>query len=299
MLSCRSEERVLFFCDPVSWETYSRRGLDEQALERIAGGQGRRLDIYRTLPGDQAEEELDSLLRDRGVKRVFITPFFSFELSLLAARFPEVLFVREQSPHTGPRPVSRSDPGNLVRIAYNRERVYSEAGEAAARLIAGPGSPDLISSPHARVGILTVPLSERGRLEIASFHAGFAGQADADALMERRVDPPTDRVQARRVLEEMRQAGVELILFKTYSLTTFCLAELKKTGGWAIIEDYEGSSGYEGVVLLSIEDDLAGVFEESVSPNISPPALQGKSYLRWGSPEVAMRLRKELDFVRE
>lgn len=292
MLSCRSAEQVLFFCDPVSWETYSRRGLDEQALERIAGGQGRRLEIYRTLPGAQAEEELDSLLQDRRVKSVFVTPFFTFELSLLAARFPEVLFVREQ-------PVSRADPDNLVRIAYDREQAYSKAGEAAARLIAGPGHTDLISSPDARVGILTVPLSQRGHREIAAFRAGFGTQAEADTLVERRVDPPTDRVQARRVLEEMRQAGVELILFKTYSLTTFCLAELKKTGGWAIIEDYEGGGGYEGVVLLSIEDDLAGVFEQSVSPNVSPPALQGKSYLRWGSPEVAIRLRKELDFVRE
>lgn len=299
MLSCRTEEQVLFFCDPVSWETYSRRGLDEQALEIIAGGQGRRLEIYRTLPGAQAEEELDSLLQDRRVKSVFVTPFFTFELSLLAARFPEVLFVREQPPPPGQQPASQADPGNLVRIAYDREQAYSKAGEAAARLIAGPGRTDLISSPDARVGILTVPLSERGHREMAAFRTGFATQAEADTLVERRVDPPTDRVQARRVLEEMRQAGVELILFKTYSLTTFCLAELKKTGGWAIIEDYEGSGRYEGVVLLSIEDDLAGAFEQSVSPNVSPPALQGKSYLRWGSPEVAMRLRKELDFVRE
>lgn len=272
---------------------YSRRGLDEKTLSKTAFEQGRRLEIHRALPGAQAEEELNALLLALEPERVFITPLFTFDVALTAARFPGVLFISEQPEASGPL------RDNLVRIVYKREEAFEKAGEAAARLIAGPGPAGAAAVPGAGAGILSVPLSERGRRELAAFRAGFAGRAAEGILVERLVDPISDRTQARRALEEMRQAGVMLILFKTYSLTTFCLEELKKQGGWAIIEDYEGNLGYEDVVLLSIEDDLTAALAASWSASISPPVLEGETYLRWSGPDSARGLRKELGFVRD
>lgn len=260
----------------------------------MAAEQDIRLDIRRSLPGAQAEEALSVLLMDQRPQRVFVTPLYTFDLSLLAARFPGILFIREQFSISEPPPRD-----NLVRLVYNREQSFFQAGEAAVRLAASLGNGQMPGSRNRGVGILSVPLSERGRRELAAFRAGFHGYREPGGLVERRVDPASDRVQARRMLEEMRQEGVMLILLKAYELTTFCLEELKKQGGWAIVEDYEGNVGYQDVVLLSIEDDLGDAFAESLSADLGTPVLQGKTYLRWGDTETVGDLRKELDFVRE
>lgn len=306
--SCRQAKLTVFFCDPVSLEIHSRRGLGEQALERIAAEQGRRLLIRRTLPGAQAESELAALLQEREVERVLITPLFTFDIALTADRFPDILFIREEYSPPGELTATASASAgvssrrnNLVRIVYDRDAAFEKAGEAAAVLAAGLGAQNPQDSGGVRAGILTVPLSERGKREIEAFRAGFAARAEESLLVERQVNPASDRVRARQALEEMRQNGVELILFKTYGLTGFCLEELKKSGGLAIIEDYQGGGGYDEVVILSIEDDLAAAYAASLGADVSPPALPGKTYLRWGGlkalPEPA--LKEELSFVRE
>ena len=171
--SCRQEKLTVFFCDPVSLEIHSRQGLSEQDLERIAAEKGRQFLIRRSLPGAQAEAELTALLQEREVEWVLITPLFTFDITLAADRFPDILFIREE--YALPEELLAAAPAsagvsvrrnNLVRIVYDRDAAFAKAGEAAALLAAGPGAKSPASSGSARVGILTVPLSERGKREI-------------------------------------------------------------------------------------------------------------------------------------
>ena len=292
LTACSPAPRFLFYLDPYSAELLEARGLGRSAIQKIfPEGIEPRLEIASTAklsdpdrngrspsaqPGSADSESFERLAESIARLRprwVYLSAAHSFTGSRLASSFPDTLFIRDGFTG-GPAWGTTEGPNNQLRVVYQWELAFREAGEALGRLVALPRFQERIGEPvqdirPLRVGILVAESNDRVESEIDEFRAGFIRFADPDLLDRKDVGSLTDRVNARRLLDRMKEEGTAVFLLKTYTLTGFCLEYLQKEGGAAIVDSELAYRAYPEAVLLVLEEDfqqaIRNVLEHTVS----------------------------------
>jgi hypothetical protein len=139
-----------------------------------------------------------------------------------------------------------------------------------------------------RVGILTAVRSEAIQRESAAFVEGFSRFGSPERVEIRDIGNLTDRVRARRLLEEMKEEEVAIVFLKTYVLSGFCLDYLAKESGVAIVEGPVSDRAYGDTVLLMLVDDFVGALQQMAdivdqgSEGLGIRHLSAPVDLRWG-----------------
>jgi len=290
---CRRAPLLLLYFDPYSFELAKSRGIEGWNLEGLLP-EGSRIRIEvpsAESTGDTAAEqrleELAEIVERRNPRWVYLSSAHPFAADSLASRFPDILFLTEG--------LSTGGPENQLCLVYKRKEAFHEAGVAVGRLIDEPHFRDTIGSlagdpRKPRVGILVARSNERIEAQIEAFENGFTDVADPARIERRDIGSLDDRVKARRLLEKMKEEGVDVFLLKTYTLSGFCLDFLQKEGGLAIVDDQQAISAYEDTVLLAMEDDLLGALQNVFDyTNLHPESRLGGGreveapvVLQWG-----------------
>jgi hypothetical protein len=291
LLSCRPLPSLLLLLDPYTAELLAAGGRNEAGLRRELRSDFR-LRVRTLEPQSEAASEAERLVQAAGADWVFLGPLLPLDAEALAARFPEVRFLREQAnPPFAP---------NLRSLHFRWEEAYRGAGAVAGRLVASPSLRQLLgegsSRGPAKAGLLLSVPTPRGRLQAEAFREGFLAEAGADLLVERTIGSQSDTAQARRVLEEMRQDGVALFMLKTYALSGYCLEFLRAEGGRAILEQAAGSRAYPDQAVLWMEEDLVGALRGLASAPEGQP-VSGPVRLHPGEALRSEAARAELAFA--
>ncbi len=290
LLSCRPLPSLLVLLDPYSAELLQAEGLDAASLKRELRSSYRlRVSILEA----QAEvaAEVERLARASSPDWVFLGPLLPLDAEALAARLPEVRFVREQA--------VPARAANLRPLRFRREEAFRDAGIVAARLLTRPALRAVLGEGPVRgapkAGVLQAVSTPQGALDAQAFREGFLREAGAELLVERTIGSLSDTGQARRVLEKMREEGVTLFLLKTYALSGFCLEFLRSEGGVAILEQGAGRRAFPAQVVLWLEEDLAGALR-SLASTPEAEVVAGPVRLRPGEALAPPAARAELDF---
>ena len=291
LAACSPPETFLFFLEPYTWEIINSRGIDRRELDQLLVKHDHRLLLVTAQPEIEAGDTLKNIILNKHPHKVFISSLFPFNVEEIISQFPETLFILPES-------LVSQDALNLIKISFKREEAFNKAGELCGRLIQSPLFSDFLKAqskikPPLKVGILVSVLNDSVKEEIAAFQNGFQATAEASYLVTKEIGNLTDKVKARKLLEKMKEEGVVITLLKAYTLNPFCLEFLEKEGGLAIVEDWQGSAGYEEVVLISIEEDLPAALENSLEYSLSrDKVVDAPVQLVWGNSF------KEADFAR-
>ena len=293
LTACSSHQLFLFYMEPYTWEILSSQGIGRQELKSILKSYGYRTELVIAQPDIDSEVRLKEIIRTEKPQRVFMSLFFPFNVSNIAPQFPEISFVQEE------QLLETHELINVTQISFERKQAFYQAGLIVGRLI-------IKENELEKVGVLSSVLNETTRQEIAEFQKGFETSADPSHIVYKEIGNLTDRVKTRRMLEKMKEDGVVITLFKTYTLTGFCLDFLQKEGGVAVIEDWWGSGGYDDVVLLSIQEDFLGGVRNYLNysvnrDNISSSeaiTVKGPVKLVWGKAFcLPLEVMEELEHV--
>ena len=289
LASCRAAPSLLLLLDPYYAELLGTKGRSAGALERSLRGTFLvRTEVLDLKANPAAEAE--GLVRALRPGLAFISPLLPFDAEALAARFPEVRFLKEQE-----RPPSVP---NLTRLSFQREQAFRNAGTLVARVLTRPSLRPVLGSSTAaqpKAGLLLAgptPMAER---EVAAFRLAFEAEAGPGLLVERSLASLADTAQARRALQEMREEGAAVFLLKTYGLTVFCLETLRAEGGLAVLEEGAGAAAFAPQVLMWFEEDLTGALRSLASAG-KAPELEGRVRLVAGLPLKEASARAELGF---
>jgi len=290
LLSCRPLPSLLVLLDPYSAELLAAGGWDAAALRRELRS-GYHVRVHTLDLQADAAAEAERLARASSPDWVFLGPFLPLDAEALAARLPEVRFLREQ-------PGSPRAP-NLRALRFQRAEAFRAAGTIAARLLTRPSLQAALGESPARgvpkAGLLQAVETPQGALEAEAFREGFLVEGSPDLLVERTIGSLSDTGQARRVLERMRAEGVVLYMLKTYALSGFCLEFLRTAGGVAFLEGAAGSRAFPEQVVLWMEEDLVGALRNLASAPAGDP-VSGPVYLRLGTALRSPPARAELGF---
>jgi hypothetical protein len=292
VISCRSKPSMLVLLDPYSRVLLESQGLAPEEIRRGLSEQFRTR-VLVVDPASSPQQEVERLLADRRSGWVYLSPLLPLDAHALASRFPAVRIVQEG---TGPGPES-----NLVRLAFQREEAFRQAGKAVARLLTretlrtalAAGQEAELAWKAAVVMALPLPPA-RGQAE--AFRAGFIAEADPALLLERDLETLSDTAKARRVLESLREQGAGVFLLQTYGLTGFCLEYLRTQGGLAVLEEAAGADGYDAQVVFSLQEDLMAALRLlGAAPDQA--LIPGPVRLVWGQPVRALppETRAQLD----
>ncbi len=249
-LSCESKPRLLVLLDSISQEFLLQQGIDRRGIAKIARRHGFRLDLEIINLDKLNEATLIEHIESTRPRAVFLSPLVADDPSNLAALFPGIVFISEG---VAPAPL----PGNFVVIEYLREDAFYQTGLALAALIDEPGLAKMLNQENPlKVGFLADTGNNRTKQEAEAFRNGFTAKADHERLLYREVRNLTDRVRARRVLEQLKEENVAVLILKVYTLNSFCLDFLEKEGGFAVVEDWWNQDSYQEVILLSLQEDF-------------------------------------------
>jgi hypothetical protein len=202
----------------------------------------------------------------------------------LIARYPDIRFFVMGNTGVG--------PANRINVLYDREPAHYEAGMAIAGLLGNVEFLERIGVSgtgvaEPRVGILSAVSSAAIDREIAAFVEGFSQLADPGRVEVREIGNLTDRVKARRLLDEMTEREVAVVLLKTYVLSGFCLDYLAKGSGVAVVEGPISEQAYGQTVLLMLVDDFLGALVkmgesfERDARGAAPEPVIAPVQLRW------------------
>ena len=262
--ACSPAGRFLLYIDPYQLEVLKGQGIDRRALAQPFA---RDIRVRVVVPPLLSEAE-EALAHFQAVAErarpawVYLSPAHPFAPDAATGSYPDIRFFLEIPPSE-----ARS---NQVSVTYDREQASFEAGEAIAALLQEAAFLQSVGAEEAgtrppRVGILVAVSDKKIESQIAAFREGFASRANDQSIVRRDIGNITDRVRARRLLEMMKEEGVEIVLLKTYVLTGFCLEYLAKEGGLAVVEEPISPRAYGDTVLLVLADDFPGALERMVA----------------------------------
>lgn len=289
LLSCRPHPSLLLLLDPYSAELMAPEGRDTGSLRKALAADFR-VRVQSLNPKAEVSAEAERLVRASSPDWVFLSPLLPLDAEALAARLPDVHFVREQA--------GMPRAPNLRRLRFQREEAFRNAGTIAARLVTRPPLRPALGEGAARApkaGLLQAVPTPQGTLEAEAFRTAFLAEAGPELLVERTIGSLSDTGQARRALEQMRAEGVALFVLKTYTLSGFCLDILRTGGGVAFLEESAGSRAFPAQVVLWFEEDLAGALRNLAATPEGEP-VPGPVLLHAGVPLASLPARDELGF---
>jgi hypothetical protein len=207
-------------------------------------------------------ERLAAGLSRRRYALAVVGPLLSFESDAYVGRFPGTRFVLIDVNVQG-----RSLPPNVVALSFDRTGAFREAGAAVAAALqadpvastpgGGSGAAAAPSSPPAGVGALLSAGSDISADEEKAFLSGVGDGLRKGTLIERILPSPVDRATVISAVTQMRSQGVDVFLIGLGILNPAALEALRGAGGSAVLADWSMAGGFEGQVLLSIENDVA------------------------------------------
>jgi hypothetical protein len=247
----------------------------EEPFWTVMGGARARLPLVKTalvkgyLPridvapaATDPRERLAAGLSQRRYSLAVVGPLLSFESDAYAGRFPGTRFVLIDVHVQG-----RSLPPNAVALSFDRTGAFREAGAAVAAALQaefaastradGSGAAAASSTPPARVGTLLSASSDISAEEEKAFLAGAGDGLRKGTPIERILPSPADKAAVISAVAQMRSQGVEVFLIGLGILNPAALEALRGAGGSAVLADWSMAGGFDGQVLLSIENDVA------------------------------------------
>jgi hypothetical protein len=226
-----------------------------------------------------------------GYRTAVVGPLVSSQWRGYAARFARTRFIligEDSAPDL---------PPNAMRIIWDRTEAFRSAGFAAGTAVREEGGGTGVASLAGRVGAL---LSSNGVLtdaEMEAFSSGVAEALDGGLPVVRTLATPSDKAAVKAALEQMRQAGAEIILLGTGSLDSWCLEVMSSTGGSAVVADWAVSGAFPQQVFLSIEEDIPqGIGRALAARSANGGQVNGPVHIVTGSARpvpAAAKLRLE------
>ena len=161
-------------------------------------------------------------------------------------------------------PVGEARGESCTYVRFNRSEAYVNVGRIVGNLLLlhNRGKQSLSNNgstagrAEIKTGIITFGSTTERREESESFRKGFLSVADPQMLIERRLPNVRNRAMVKNLLQELKDNGVSFFFLHTLTLTSYCLDFLIKEGGYAIVEDWDPSFGYEDVVICSVRENI-------------------------------------------
>jgi hypothetical protein len=155
---------------------------------------------------------------------------------------------------------------NILSITFDRKEGFGMAGMLTARILSGgigkeASKTEINIGDAKKAGIIVYAVSEEMNRENEAFISGFSSLLDESKLILRNIDNVNDRVKIKDAMDDMRKEDVVIFFLRAFSLNSYCLDYLRNEGGFAILEEWNITSGYTDVVLLSLHDDIGAIFE--------------------------------------
>ena len=137
-----------------------------------------------------------------------------------------------------------------------------------------------MSALSGRIGILLSFDPVLTDEETGAFSSGVAEALDGGQPALRTPSSPLDRGAVKAAIEQMRQAGVEIILLGTGSFDPWCLEVMAGAGGSAVVADWAASRAFPKQVFLSVEEDIPhGIGRALAARAAGPGAVSGPVYI--------------------
>ena len=281
--ACGAPTAIAFF-EEVAW--YAQGVADEEmrsTLTTSAASVGVRLE-----PIVSAEPEprvaLAAALRDRRPSLAVVVPLLSLEVDELAAEHPGVHFVAIGVPAAA---ASSARPTNVTAVSFDSDGAFERAGRVMGLYVR--------SRDGARVAVIERrPVSARAVERVV---AGIQEVAGGDALLRRELQSGADRVRLRRLVEGVVRDGALVVFLDVGDLAAAGLATLADQGALAVVTNWGNRPGYEGTLLLTVEEDLAAAVRAGLqraterasdpSPASAAVAVAGQVVWRLGEPPPA------------
>jgi hypothetical protein len=284
--SCFPAGRFLLYIDPHEFEVLGVQGVDRAAIRQsLPKDLNVKIEVSPTqIEGQEGVRRFLEVIERNRPTWVYVSAAHPFDPAAIIPRYPDIRFFREDQEGAG--------PANQITVVYNREPANYEAGMAIAKLLQdadflkriGVGEP---GATEPRVGILTAVSTESVQRESTAFIEGFSQLEDPRRIVIKEIGNLTDRVKARRLLDGMREEAVAIVFLKTYVLSGFCLENLAKESGVAVVEGPISDRAYGDTVLLMLVDDFMGALEqmaesvEKVSHGKRAEPVTAPVELRW------------------
>ena len=236
----------------------------------------------------EGEKSIRNIINETEASVIYIDPLIRESPVKIAGQYTDKLFF------THNRDIGSRKPPNLLTLHFNRRDAYNEAGIIAGKFLLH-GIPEQKAGEMKTIrkaGMIVYPASSEVQGESAEYISGFSTICSDDLFIYREVNNITDKVKIKNILDDMKNNGVVIFFFKVYSLNIYCLDYVKREGGYSIVENSSFHSGYEDILLFSIEDDfpmsLFEVFNNIRTGNKDAKEwekkeIKGKVIIKWGN----------------
>ncbi|MBN1698383.1 MAG: hypothetical protein JW881_12785 [Spirochaetales bacterium] len=156
---------------------------------------------------------------------------------------------------------------NLLSVVFDRKKGFAMAGELTARLLeggitTGETTSEVSGGGSKKAGIIVYALTEEMNRENEAFMNGFSTVLDESAIVLSEIENINDRVKIKNTIDDMRNDGVVIYFLRAFMMNSYCLEYLKDGGGLAILEEWNLSTGYDDIVLMSLDDDIGELIGE-------------------------------------
>ncbi|HVO40785.1 MAG TPA: hypothetical protein VMV03_17260 [Spirochaetia bacterium] len=259
--------RVLIAVEQPFWASRDGDRLLRWPLERAALTRGY---VPRVLlMGPQTDPKV-RLLQELAVRRyrsAVVGPLLSLESGIFASSSPQTRFLLLDDPSP------LQPPANAVRLVFDREAAFRDAGRAAAISLRAEAGGTAVSGLSSRIVVLLSAHPTATQRELDAFTSGVARALDGGGPLVRRIADPVDRVSLKNAIDQMRREGAEFFLLLLGVPDSWCLEIMRGAGGSAIVTDWYASGALPGQVFLSIETDIPGAvarFLSEAKPSGSP-----------------------------
>ncbi len=241
LFACGRQNNLIFLTESFFWEVIDRSGELARGLEKTARANNL---VFDTVISDDAAA-LEIILQDNSNSVVILSPFMNNLAIDIAEQYTEHLFIIFGN-------IINTDlPSNLLTVVFDRTKIYKEAGRYIAETVQSSN----LSAENNKIGIIVANISKETEAEVDAFKEGILETADESIIIEKQLSNYKDHVLIRDAIENMRSDGALYFLLKVFQSNTYCLELLKNSGGYAIVEDWAGSGGYEEQIISSIEED--------------------------------------------
>ncbi|MBN2533656.1 MAG: hypothetical protein JXB88_12225 [Spirochaetales bacterium] len=234
----------------------------------------------------KGEESIIDIINTSDASLIYLDPLIRESPGNIAKKYINKLFF------TLKREYGKIKPPNLLTINFDRRETFRQAGVLTGKLLAKGLSKEQDAVKDKKAGMIIYPASTEVQNESSEFINGFSTVQPEDRFVYREVTNLEDKVQIKSIMDEMINNGVIIFFFKLYFQDTYGLDYLKKQGIYTIVENWNFNSGYENMVLFTIEDDfsmsLLELFQnirirEDGSSEWKKKEIKGKIEIKWGN----------------
>jgi hypothetical protein len=242
--------RVLLAFEQPFWTSLGDDLPERLALARECLPRGYLPRLLLTPPPEDPAARLARELASGRYRAAVVSPLLSSQWRGFAAQFAQTRFILigEGSPP--------DLPSNVTLVRYDRTDAFRAAGFAAGLSVREEGGGAGDASLAGRVGMILASVGVLTGEETDAFASGVAEALDGGRPSVRTLANATDKVAAKSAIEQMRQAGVEILLLGMGSLDPWCLEIMASAGGSAVVADWAVSGAFPRQVFLSIEEDV-------------------------------------------